>query len=299
MPKKKEELAANAPAEEFLPCRIMELPQDSLVLAASTAVHENPHNSPALTGILLSPDRLTALTQKYWKSGGVKLTVGFMDETSAALRDRILSHFNAWGAFCNASFVYSAMDPQVRITREGSGYWSYLGTDILHVPRNQPTMCLQGFTMQTRESECIRVIRHEVGHTMGFPHEHLRKDIIEQIDIAKALAFFLHTQGWNADTVRQNVLTPLNERSIMGSPTADELSLMCYRLPGSIMKDGQPVLGGEDFSPQDIVTAGKIYPLPMPPVEPPVSVNGLQMALDFDKKRVTISLPAGWTVAKA
>lgn len=34
---------------------------------------------------------------------------------------------------------------------------------------------LQGFTMNTPESENKRVIRHEAGHTLGFPHEHMRK----------------------------------------------------------------------------------------------------------------------------
>ena len=38
---------------------------------------------------------------------------------------------------------------KVRITRDLAGYWSYLGTDILLIPPDQPTMCLQGFTERT------------------------------------------------------------------------------------------------------------------------------------------------------
>jgi len=56
-----------------------------------------------------------------------------------------------------------------------SGYWSYLGTDILHIPKNRPTMCLENFSMDTLESEYKRVVRHETGHTLGFPHEHMRR----------------------------------------------------------------------------------------------------------------------------
>ena len=58
---------------------------------------------------------------------------------------------------------------------EWSGYWSYLGTDVLHIPVDQQTMNLQGFTERTPESEYRRVVRHETGHTMGFPHEHMRR----------------------------------------------------------------------------------------------------------------------------
>ena len=60
-----------------------------------------------------------------------------------------------------------------RISRGSEGYWSYLGTDIRLIPRNRPTMNLQGFTMNTSESEYKRVVRHETGHTLGFPHEHI------------------------------------------------------------------------------------------------------------------------------
>ncbi len=36
--------------------------------------------------------------------------------------------------------------------------------------------------MQTPESEYHRVVRHETGHTLGFPHEHMRKELVEKID---------------------------------------------------------------------------------------------------------------------
>jgi hypothetical protein len=78
----------------------------------------------------------------------------------------------------------------VRISLAGQGYWSYLGTDILSIPRNRPTMNLQGFNINTPDSEFRRVVRHETGHTLGFPHEQLRKEIINRIDRQKAYAWF-------------------------------------------------------------------------------------------------------------
>lgn len=134
---------------DFVPCTLKALPEH---LAAAAG---------------LVPGHLSLLRSKYWSNRGVKLTVGFMESTPADLAARLLTHFNSWGEFCNVSFALSQTDPQVRITRAGNGYWSYLGTDILHIPRNEPTMCLQAFTMQTPESEFKRVVRHEVGHCLA------------------------------------------------------------------------------------------------------------------------------------
>lgn len=49
---------------------------------------------------------------------------------------------------------------------------------------------LQGFSMTTPESEYKRVVRHETGHTLGFPHEHLRQEIVNDIDPDKAITYF-------------------------------------------------------------------------------------------------------------
>ncbi len=109
-----------------------------------------------------------------------------------------LSHMNAWSDVANANvqFVETASDPQVRIARTaGDGYWSYLGTDILSIEAGEPTMNLDSFTMNTLESEFHRVVRHETGHTLGFPHEHMRREIIDQIDQDKAIEYFMANSG--------------------------------------------------------------------------------------------------------
>jgi hypothetical protein len=156
----------------------------------------------------------------------------------------------------------------VRISRAAGGYWSYLGTDILHISTSRQTMNLEGFTMNTPESEFKRVIRHETGHTLGFPHEHMRREIVALIDREKAYDYFRRTQGWSQSMVDQQVLTPLDERSIFGTPT-DQTSIMCYQLPGSITKDGNPVLGGTDINPTDSSFAKRIYPVPVATLQPP------------------------------
>ena len=81
---------------------------------------------------------------------------------------------------------------EVRISLTGNGFWSYLGTDIMLVPKSNPTMNLQGFSIFTADSEYRRVVRHETGHTLGFPHEHLRKEIVKRIDPKRAYDYFAY-----------------------------------------------------------------------------------------------------------
>lgn len=272
-------------------CTLKELPPALLVVAAETATRANPVNAPQIGDVtallqavvgdadtpVIQPEHLALLTTKYWGTGGVHLTVGFLDNAPTDLQKRILQHMNAWGAFCNAKFSLSNTDPDVRIARAEDGYWSYLGTDILHIPASEPTMNLQGFTMNTPESEYHRVVRHETGHTLGFPHEHLRREIIDKLDRDKTLAYFEATQGWSAQMVIQQVLTPLSPTSIRATEHADQDSIMCYQLPGSITVDGQPIRGGSDIDALDQQFCGSVYPLevvPPPPPPPPVKPNG-------------------------
>jgi hypothetical protein len=251
-----------------LGCTLKNLPRRLLVNAAKTAVKINPVNAPVFGPLasvgaesIMDPERISVIVSKYWGPTPRRLTVSFVDSTPADLRARIISHMNAWTQTACVSFVETQGAGNVRISRGSGGYWSYLGTDILHIPRNRQTMNLQGFTMNTPDSEYKRVVRHETGHTLGFPHEHMRKALVALIDPQKAYEYFLRTQGWDKQTVDQQVLTALDESSLMGTPV-DQDSIMCYQLPGSITKNGQPIRGGTDINQTDYGFAGRIYPKP-------------------------------------
>jgi len=249
-------------------CTPKSLPHDMRERAAIRAIEINPMNAAPVHRLkALVPDAVPAtayisvLTNKYWHTKGVRLTVGFLDGAPADLRARILSHMNAWSARLNVSFVESAVDPQVRIARTAnSGYWSYLGTDILSIPAGEPTMNLEGFTMNVSESEFRRVVRHETGHTLGCPHEHMRKELVDKIDREKAIAYFGATQGWSEQEVEAQVLTPIEASSLWGTTHADPRSIMCYQIPGTITIDGQPIPGGIDIDDSDFTFMESVYP---------------------------------------
>jgi hypothetical protein len=249
-----------APPEDEAVCAPKRIPDRLQAEAAATATRVNPVNAPMMDvggAEIMDPQALVVLTSKYWGPINRRLTVSFMESTPRDLRRRIIQHMNAWPI--GISFVETGGKGTIRISRGGGGYWSYVGTDVLHIPRNRQTMNLAGFTMQTPESEYKRVVRHETGHTLGFPHEHMRRELIARIDPAKAYDYFWRTQGWSRQMVDRQVLTPLDQRSIVGTPP-DQTSIMCYQLPGRITRDGRPIAGGNDINRTDASFARRIYP---------------------------------------
>jgi hypothetical protein len=254
---------------DFIPCAVRRLESWQELEAAKTAVEYNPANAPninalARTGLVFDPAHIAMLTMKYWGTKGVHLSVQFLDTQDSSLQSRILSHMNAWGERSNVKFSLTRSQGNVRIARTpGQGFWSYLGTDVLHIAYDQPTMNLEAFTLQTPESEYRRVVRHETGHTLGFPHEHMRQALVARLDYARTVQYFEQTQGWNEQMVRQQVLTPLEESQLTAT-LADQTSIMCYQLPGTITVDGNPIVGGTDINDTDFAFAAKIYPLSIP-----------------------------------
>ncbi len=97
---------------------------------------------------------------------------------------------------------------------------------------------------------------------MGFPHEHMRRELVAKIDVDKAIEYFGRTQGWSPSDVRAQVLTPIEDSSLLGTAHADPKSIMCYQIPGSITKDGKPIVGGVDIDKSDYTFAAKIYHKP-------------------------------------
>lgn len=256
------------------------------------------YRAAGLLGVGVTPfQRIAVLASKRWNipaTGVLTLGVKFLDTTDAGLKSKILAHMNAWAdQGCAVRFAESNANATVRIARtRGQGYWSYLGTDLLNIPQSQPTMNLDSFTLNTPEGEYRRVVRHETGHTLGFPHEHMRGVLVSLLDPARTVAYFTRTQGWSAQEVQDQVLTPLSEASLMGTP-ADQDSVMCYQIPGECTRNGRPIPGGADVNPTDAAFAARLYP---GAVSPPPPAPAGQIVIDPAAR--TVRLPAGWSAVQ-
>ncbi len=254
---------------------------EQAALAARRSIDVNPANAEASRTVERSAGgrrggarRLALLTGSRWPTTGMKFTVQFLDNPSPGLRSKILAHMNAWSQSTNVSFEETRGVGMVRIARldrpdDMAGYWSYVGTQILGIEADQPTMNLEGFTLRTPDPEFFRVVRHEAGHTLGFEHEHMRKDLVEKIDRRKAIAYFRRECDWTREETIEQVLTPLEQRSIMGTKESDPTSIMCYEIPAEITKNGRAIVGGADITEKDFTFAAKVYPKPDAAGEPP------------------------------
>lgn len=256
-------------------CKIL-TPAVPAAEAAAIAVSVNPQNAPSLPVLafglaavadVLPPDQLSLLTGKKWKPQ-VRLGVTFASGTQQAVKDKVLRYANKWGQFGDIVFAPSSQG-EVRVEFGPSGYWSYLGTDILSIPARQPTMNLQGFDRTMPDYEWERVVVHEFGHTLGFPHEHERAEINARLDREKVIAEFMRTQGWSRQQVIDQIFSPPAPGSIMASALADERSIMCYGFPGHLTLNGQPIPGGNTLTRIDQEFVARIHPLPANPPPPP------------------------------
>lgn len=256
----------------IITCRPKSLTAEQAVIAARRSIEVNPANAMGSRRVMRTPAgrrggprRLVLLTGSRWPETGIKLTVQFLDNPSKELRRLILLHMNAWNETANIEFLETNNTGMVRIARfdhpkSMAGYWSYVGTQILGIAEDEPTLNLEGFTARVSDAEFRRVVRHEAGHTLGFEHEHLRSELVAKIDRKKAFAYFEETEGWTKAETSEQVLTPLAKKSIFGTTEADPISIMCYEIPAEITKDGKAITGGLDIGVRDRAFAAEVYP---------------------------------------
>jgi hypothetical protein len=247
------------------------LPPGLIEEGVRVAREANPLNDVAgnLLGLFrrqvptIQPAHLAMLVQKKW-APGTTIPVYFLDGGTAALRAKVLAHANAWhdrGA--NVAFRETGQRDQATVTlarTPGLGYWSMIGTDSLVVSRaGQQTLNLDGFTAKTREAEWRRVVRHEFGHALGFPHGQQTPEIVARIDEEKAIAYYMRTQGWSRDlAAAQFEALATSEVSLFGGNSD---SVMTYPCPAFLLKQGaQLVPGGKDITNDDAAAARKFYP---------------------------------------
>jgi hypothetical protein len=221
---------------EPLTCTPKRLPLHLVEEAAQIAVEANPANESllgdlwAVHRVSITPQRIAVLTNNKWSPAPQVFSVGFMEQVSVGLANKIISVANEWSKHCNKSFALTKSNTaDVRISLRAGGYWSYVGTDCKAIPLNEQNMNLEGFTLNTPDGEYLRVVCHEFGHFLGCPHEHSRRAIVEQLNRQAVIREFMRSQGWSKQEVIRQILTPIEESQLLQVPgfeVADEDSIM-------------------------------------------------------------------------
>lgn len=145
----------------------------------------------------------------------------------------------------NFEEVNSRDDAEIRIGFEkGDGSWSYLGRDIidLDLSPNARTMNF-GWSLTRREGEIDTAI-HEIGHTLGFPHEHQNPfaGIVWDEDVVYA-ALAKPPNRWNREKTFHNIIRKILPDSVQGSDW-DSNSVMHYPFGANMILEPEDFKGG-------------------------------------------------------
>lgn len=180
----------------------------------------------------ISPDRrrLIRMSNKKW-ANGTELRYCFLtgrgQAGTEAERKVVTAAFERWknvGIGLKFLPVESPDEAEIRIAfRRGDGAWSYVGRDILEQAQSEPTM---NFGWNIKDD--IDTAIHEIGHTLGFSHEHQNPNAgisWNQEAVYKSLS--AAPNFWDRDTTYWNILRKLPDGETTGSAW-DKDSIMHY-----------------------------------------------------------------------
>ncbi len=185
--------------------------------------------------------------------------------TSEKERDVVRKAFDVWknvGIGLEFEEVDTPDEAEVRIGfLRNDGAWSYLGRDVLGQGITDRTM---NFGWDITRSGEIDTAIHEIGHTLGFSHEHqnpIAGIVWDEEAVYAALA--KPPNNWSREKTFHNIIRKISPDEVQGS-SWDPDSIMHYpfepgliRQPVQYQNGLQPAPG---LSERDRVWALKLYP---------------------------------------
>jgi hypothetical protein len=239
----------------------MPVPPQDQALADTLAVKENPLNAYQVSSGSHSPGQPDALAlpiNNKWKSGR-SLRVKFLNG-SERFRRKVRDHARKWCDYANIQFEFvDSADAEVRVNFDSSNNsWSFVGTENLTRPANEPTMNFGWFKENTSDTEFSRTIIHEFGHALGCIHEH--QSPAASIPWNKQAVYeYYEDFGWSKEKVDWNIFHKYDGTTTQYSDF-DEKSIMLYAIPASLTTNGYNVGWNTTLSQTDKNFISQAYP---------------------------------------
>jgi hypothetical protein len=220
-------------------------------------------------------ERLIRVTEKKWANGTV-LHYFFFDRPgdgtngswvgAAAQKEVVRRAFQAWkdlGLGLEFSEVANREEAEIRVGFGRDGSWSYVGRDIIdHAPDPDERTMNFGWDLTTDYGWDTAL--HEIGHTLGFPHEHQNPNSGIEWNEQAVLDYFAGDPNfWDEETTRWNILRKLAPGTVAGSEW-DPDSIMHYDFPPGLIRKPERYVGGLSPAPGlssvDVDEARRFYP---------------------------------------
>ncbi|HAC65154.1 MAG TPA: hypothetical protein DCF68_16900 [Cyanothece sp. UBA12306] len=169
--------------------------------------------------------------------------------------------------------VNDPSEAEIRIGFEGlstnsGGSWSYVGRDAIDYVTN-PQERTMNFGWDLTTSYGRDTALHEIGHALGFPHEHQNPLAgIVWDEEAVYRTFAAPPNNWPRQTTYHNIIRKISANLVEGSAW-DKDSIMHYQFPGGLIispsgYETQPLIPEAGLSPTDIEEAKRFYPAKTP-----------------------------------
>ena len=210
----------------------------------------------------VSPGRARAIidNQAKWVNGTTLnyYFIGGPNSQKAAMRKA----FKAWddiGIGLKFNEVSDLDDSQIRIAFLDDGSWSYLGRTILTIPKSEATMNI-GWDISVDLDTGV----HEIGHTLGMPHEHQNpfSGLVWNEDKVYA-SLAAPPNRWSREQTFWNIIRKIPASEVTGT-SWDPDSIMHYPFEaGLILEPAQYAAGltpAGGLSAKDIEWIRKTYP---------------------------------------
>lgn len=257
-------MATNKKLSNIHMCVDRILTGEQKIKAMELAIKENKKNQPKiqrLPGVSNHPLKMALQTGKMWADGRL-LRVYFLDGSNTQ-KSRVIEHASQWLTYANIKFDFKAAKAKsdIRISFEAdAGSWSYIGTDNLGIPKNEPTMNFGWLKDDTDDNEYNRVVVHEFGHALGCIHEHQNpKGGIKWNEAAVYQYFAGPPNYWSKADTYSNVIQKYSIDQLNAS-TFDPKSIMLYSFPGELIVGGKGTSMNYRLSTRDRSFIKKNYP---------------------------------------
>jgi astacin (peptidase family M12A) len=184
--------------------------------------------------------RMAVIRAKRWKPG-MTLRVKFLGG-NPAIQKKVEEKAKDWENYANIKFDFVPDgDAHIRIAFETDGSWSYIGTDALGIPQNEPTMNYGWLETDTPDEEYSRVVKHEFGHALSCIHEHQNPAANIPWDREAVYRYYMGPpNNWTRAQVDNNLFARYS-RNITNFTNLDTTSIMLYPIPAQFTLNHQAI----------------------------------------------------------